>query len=322
MLLLISFHATHMHGMEVAWKESSTLHSTPRILDDDTYGIEPYMGGTLVLYNWEKDHVSWQIHVDGAAGFCLIDRLLYINQTRLNEIVVLKANGQEQARISHPLINNPHSLCQTSQGLLLTSTGLDCILELTLQGKLLYAWNGLEHGYGETRQGKKRTVDLTQDHRYRFYATNEHTTHINSARFIHPTDESLLLATLFHQGTIVSIDRRTGKATTMVADLHHPHDIRPLNRTGGWMVSDTGMHRVVIYNHDWSLTRTISGNYNWVQCAVPVADGSIVLADTNHHQIVRVYDEPGHREARKFPPDWRIFHIEEITQQQWNVFLS
>lgn len=321
MLLLISFHAVFMHTIELSWKEeafSRALGASFARFRRWTY--EPYAGGTVVLFDWERNQVLWQILVDGASGFCFHQGLLYINQMRLNEIVVVNGQGQELRRLSHPLFNNLHSLVETQRGLLVTSTGIDSILEIDADGHCLSTWFASDHGYDTTRWGHKRMVDRTEDHRFRYYPTASHTTHVNAAR---PADdtECQLFATLFHQGTGILIDRATGSTTTLVQGLCHPHDIRRTGQ-GEWMIADTGNHRVAFFDQAWQCTHEIRGGFNWVQCAIPLCDGGVLVADTNHHRLVRCLSSraPQEQETRRFPPDWRIFQVEEISEEERTFF--
>ncbi len=322
-LLAISFHSTHMKVIRAIWQQAQRhiRQDLPAISAQPIMrqGTEFYTGGTFVLFHWEKNQVIWQIDIDGPTGFCLWRDALYIAMMRLGDIVVLNGYGQEVHRFSHRALNNLHTITPTNRGFLVTNSGLDALCELDSRGNMLYEWSALDHGYPSLPGGQVRTIDYSLDQRYIFYATAGHTTHINSACFADP-EERTILATLFHQGTIIAIDRLGSDTQTLLGGLKSPHDLRRYPH-GGWIVSDTGHHQALILNDHWEVTHTITGDFDWVQSSAPLRDGSVIIADTNHHRLVRVYPNEHHyREIRAFPPDWRIFLVQEITAEESDFF--
>lgn len=309
-LLAISFHGTHMNSQRFLWKQNNLLSSsagTPSVTGQ--VGCQPYNGGMFVLYDWERDQVVWQAEVDGAMGYCWHQERLYINLLRFGEILVLDADGHEVQRISHPSFNDLHTIVPTRRGFLLTSTGIDSILEIDHAGELLYEWSALEHGYHLLDAHQPRTLDRSLDQRYMLYLTSSHTTHVNSARFA-DVEEEVMLATFFVQGTIVAIHRPSGQADIVVRGLSRPHDLRP-SLGGSWVVSDTANNQTLILDKDWRLVRRIALDFDWVQSSAPLPDGSIVIADANHHRLVRAYPH-GEYEIRAFPPDWRVYLVDTV----------
>jgi hypothetical protein len=320
-LLAISFHATRINVIRSRW-QAEKRNERHDVFSQQTIGMrgtEQYAGGTFIVFDWEKNQVVWHIDIDAVAGFCWHEGLLFLNRIRSGEIVAVDGYGHEIRRISHPGLNDLHTIVATSRGFLLTSSGTDSIIELDQQGHLLYEWCALDHGYRYLPNNQERILDRSLDQRYMIYPTPGHTTHVNSARFADPGEE-VILATLFHQGTVVTIDRESGNACTVVDNLKLPHDIRPFAEEG-WILSDSGHNRTLILNKNWEIVRLIDMDFDWVQSSAPLSDGSIVIADTNHHCLIRVY--PGERrppEVRAFPTEWRIFLIEEVPQEANNFF--
>lgn len=312
--LAISFHGTRMSSVRALWEERRARPSVSRYNLDAMpmmrWGCEPYSGGTFVVYDWEAGQVVWQVDIDGATGFCWHERFLYVNMLRLGDILVLDGQGREQYRLSNRLLNNLHTIVPTRSGFLISSTGVDSIFEIDRVGNIIYEWCALDQGFDHTVDGRVRALDRTQDHRYIEYPTPAHTTHVNGARFA-AADEQTILATLFHQGTIIAIDRRSGRSRILVDGLLAPHDLRP-HPHGGWVVSDTRRNQVLLFDEDWRVERRIAHDFNWVQSAAPLNDGSVIVADANHNRLVRVYPGNEPTEIRIFPPDWRIYLIEEV----------
>jgi len=321
-LLAVSFHGTHMNSQRFLWKQNTLLSSSgsdgaPPVMDQE--GCQPYIGGMFVLYDWERDQVVWQIEVDGAMGYCWHQERLYINLLRFGEILVLDGDGREVQRISHPAFNDLHSIVPTRRGFLLTSTGIDSIIEIDHKGELIYEWSALEHGYHLLGNRQPRNLDRSLDHRYMLYPTSSHTIHVNSARFA-DAEEEVILATFFVQGTIVAIHRQSGQAEIVVRGLSRPHDVRPY-MDGCWIVSDTTNNQALILDKDWRIVRRIAQDFDWVQSSAPLPDGSIVLADSNHHRLVRAYPHEEY-EIRAFPPDWRVYLVDAVPDEYATVFQS
>jgi hypothetical protein len=322
-LVAVTFHSLRITAQHSVWSnrqklDGKRLQKAGISTDQFMFKCEPYVSGTFVVFNWEENRVVWQIAIDGPTGFCWHEEYLYINLMRLNEIVVLDGYGHELQRFSHPHLNNIHSIQPTNQGFLLTSTGTDSIIEIDKIGNLLYEWCALDHGYATLLNGEERTIDYTQDQRRIFYPTAFHTTHVNSARFA-DLNESKILATLFHQGTIIEIEKESGKVKTLMDNLCNPHDLRPFY--DGWLVANTANNQVLVLDMYWQIQQDITMGFNWVQSSTPMSDRSIIIADTNNHRLVRVYQDTQHTtQVRSFPSDWRIYQVEEVPARYKEFF--
>src|SRR5690348_10614389 len=120
-LVAISFYATHMHFVRALWHRRGHHPVDPdeeRHLAVAREGCEEYVGGAFVVFDWEQDRVTWQLPLNGAAGFCWQDGLLYVNMMRLCETVTVDGVGREQHRISHRSFNNLHTIVPTRRGFL------------------------------------------------------------------------------------------------------------------------------------------------------------------------------------------------------------
>src|SRR5207237_9214072 len=89
--------------------------------------------------------------------------------------------------------------------------------------------------YGLTPNGRPRVKKKAPDHRKILYRTLQQTTHINSAAEL---PDGRFLATLFHQGMIIVIDRETGAWQPVLEGLDHPHAVRVLDENH-FTVADT-----------------------------------------------------------------------------------
>src|ERR1700730_17934845 len=113
----------------------------------------------------------------------------------------------EYDAVSLPMFNMLHSLSRTKRGYLVASTGLDAVLEFTRAGELLWSWWATEHGFERTPTGELRVIDKESDHRGVKYGTLAQTTHVTS---VSELPDGTILASLFHQGMIIAIDRASG----------------------------------------------------------------------------------------------------------------
>src|SRR5262249_50482258 len=150
--------------------------------------------------------------------------------------------------------------------LLLTSCGTDAIIEVSTEGVETWTWLAAEHGYAVTPHGHRRSIDRRNDHRLVTVPTLEQATHCNSAVPGTVAGRPAVLASLFHQGEVVAIDRRTGRREVLASGLSNPHSIRPAR--DGWLVSDSQASSVVVLDERFRVRRTIDGDFNWVQDAL------------------------------------------------------
>lgn len=325
-LIGISFQFVYSHVMSSLWEKAvmrlaaGTSNTDEELSPMTKQGCQAYTGGMFMIYDWEQNQPIWQIDIDRPSGFCWYNNLLYINSLRMSDIIILDGNGYEQGRISHPYFNDLHSIVPTTQGFLVTSTGIDSILEIDQHGTLLYHWCAVDQGYPLMENGCPREIDFSLDHRYFVYHTPTHTTHPNSA--ILTESEEIIYTTLFKQGSIISIDRKSNKAKTLVSGLKHPHDLRPYP-SGGWIVSDSRGNQTLLFDENWKLVRCISKDFNWVNSSAPLSDGSIIIADSDNNRIIRVYENDRiPYEVRTFPSEWGIYHIEEVPSTYKDLFRS
>ncbi len=126
--------------------------------------------------------------------------------------------------------------------LLISSSGLDLIKEYDINsGRCSYEWLAWEHGYAKSRDPESgETVWLTRSpseaerrrrrgERVRLLENpqNEHLPTAMRAAFINSADYSdrpgKLIATFFHEGKVVEIDRESGSTRDLLNDLKNPH---------------------------------------------------------------------------------------------------
>jgi hypothetical protein len=250
--------------------------------------------GTFVIYDWDTREIIWQADwaptVVTPAGYCFADGIMYLcdlEGASIFQVDVDQQPGRLLKRISHPYLNDLHSLERTSRGLLLTCSGTDLIIELDLDGGSLYEWWATEHGYSMTPSGKVRSSGRGLEHRHQYYHTRYHTTHINDATF-RDSDERYLLALLFHQGELIQIDRalppEKQKAEVLLDGLARPHGLEKI--PGGWLLCNSLSKELILLDEDLKIADRIEYDGGWIQDCTMLSSGRILLNDVDNHRLV------------------------------------
>jgi hypothetical protein len=154
-------------------------------------------------------------------------------------------------------------------------------------------------------------------------ATDNRSTHVNSALLI---DDKTLLATLFHQGQIVRIQRDTGDAEVVFDGLDHPHCIR--RREKGFLVSDTRGDRIILFDKNMNVEREISYGASWIQDTFEGKDGSLFsisncdifaedLGSAGTNGVVQLDRETGKVKKRLDAGEQpRLYQFKPVTEEE------
>ncbi|TXL15453.1 hypothetical protein BMR05_03825 [Methylococcaceae bacterium HT4] len=229
-------------------------------------------------------------------------------------ILRLNDQGEIDLVIKHPLFSQLRSLRRTKNGLLITSSGIDAILEVDLQGEIIWSWFGTEQGYSTEYGGGERTIDRDFDHRTLCYPGRLQTTHLNSA-IVDPYDASKILTILFYQGKVARIDRATLELDIVIEDLNGAHHIRPHSK--GYMLSNSRKGETRIFDRNFKPLNTIAGTsplfpVKWVQDTIELPFGSHLIADCNSFNLRERDQNDRERKFNTKMPN-RIFQIEPVS---------
>ncbi|TXL20563.1 hypothetical protein BMR06_04250 [Methylococcaceae bacterium HT5] len=229
-------------------------------------------------------------------------------------ILRLNDQGEIDLVIKHPLFSQLRSLRRTKNGLLITSSGIDAILEVDLQGEIIWSWFGTEQGYSTKYGGAERTIDRDFDHRTLCYPGRLQTTHLNSA-IVDPYDASKILTILFYQGKVARIDRATLELDIVIEDLNGAHHIRPHSK--GYMLSNSRKGETRIFDRNFKPLNTIAGTsplfpVKWVQDTIELPFGSHLIADCNSFNLRERDQNDRERKFNTKMPN-RIFQIEPVS---------
>ncbi len=211
--------------------------------------------------------------------------------------------------LSLPSFNLLHSLTRTQRGYLVASTGLDAILEFTRDGEILWDWWATEHGFEYTPTGERRVIDKSADYRGTKFGTLAQTTHVNSAAEL---PDGRILASLFHQGMIIAIDRETGNWQTVLEGLDHPHAIRVLSNDY-ITLADTGRGRalmVKIKDGKGTIEREVNAQTTWLQDSYyDQHSDAWILVDGKNTRVTVRSGTNGDRLLKQYnlDPEWRLY---------------
>ncbi|CAF2958320.1 unnamed protein product [Rotaria sp. Silwood2] len=304
-------------------KDSSTGTGKSLVgIEGNQEGFESPLGGKFIIINWINKEIVYMLDLDAPAGFFIDSTHLYIANNRLNYISVIDLNTRiEIRRIDNRAFNCLHSIHYIieNQTILVTSTGIDAIIQVNLQGEILHDWYATEHEYTMTPKGEQRNVLRDFDHHHYTYPTLHQTTHVNSAIIL---NEDYVLATLFHQGSLVQIDQRNGKSKILLSGLNCPHGIKRFKSVKKhnieWMLCNTKQNEILFLNDSFKITQKMFfEDVHWLQDASQIHNENIIIADANNSRIIEI-DPILNTVISEFnySTDWRIYQISDLTDFQ------
>jgi hypothetical protein len=206
--------------------------------------------------------------------------------------------------------------------LLITCSGNDAILELDLNGNVLWEWWAPEHGYNLSPSGKERTSGRGQEHRDQYYHTRYHATHVNTAVMRDP-GERYVLALLFHQGQLIQIDRSLPEAEQhaeiLLEGLARPHTLEQFE--GGWFCCNSLAKEFLVLNHDLKIAERIPYEGGWIQSCTRLSNGHVLLNDVDMNRVVEFAGKPleiiG---ATPYDANWRMGELVEVPRHHEGSF--
>ncbi|MCK5028599.1 MAG: hypothetical protein KAR57_03125 [Bacteroidales bacterium] len=230
-----------------------------------------------------------------------------------NRVYVIHENGTEV--IQDPWFSFIHTIDIRGSKVLISSSGYDVIFEYDfLTNKKTFEWfaweNGFNHGLdpetGEklylTRnieesaqykaEGKKHI--LITDPKNQTLPTSQRAAFINSVVY-DPNDKNKVIATFFHEGSVFSIDIKSGKSTKLLDGLKSPHGGKRRNNeyvatstTGGSFVTGN------LNNNKHYKFQNIEGkselllDFEWIQNSV--ISGSLVVSIDSNRNCFVIFD--------------------------------
>src|SRR5947209_1108998 len=263
MKLLLSCISTKHSVLKQHWTESSEQMQCPLTVLGSYQKPRQDLGGLLCLIE-DMGCSQKTLDLKMAAGMVTSDRGVFVTSFGSVHEVDTDLGIIHRNVVSLPVFNALHSISRTRRGYLVASTGLDLLVEFNRDGELLWNWWATDHGFELTPTGQHREIDRSADHRTIQYGTLSQTTHINSAAELY---DGKFLASLFHQGMVIAIDRERGTWTTVLEGLDHPHSVRVLDEEH-FSVADTVHGRALLvrlHEGKGSIINEIDVGTSWLQ---------------------------------------------------------
>jgi hypothetical protein len=207
---------------------------------------------------------------------------------------------------THPCFNDLHSIRRTENGFLVASSGTDGVFEVDTGGALRWQWWATDHGFEADHFGTVRALDKTADHRAIEYDTWLHTTHVNAAAEL---DADHVLATLFQQGTLAALDRKTGAVTPVMESLSRPHAIRCAGRELTLADSKKGLGITGHVDADLRFTAdgVVQVESGWLQDWQHVDDDLYLAVDGEHSRVLFMTSAGKLVREDRFDPNWYLY---------------
>ena len=310
MRLLLSCISTKHSALKKHWTDTGQQVACPLTVLGSRQKPDEDPGGLLCLIE-DLGATQKTLELRMAAGMVASEHGLFVTAFNAihevdSQLTTLHANS-----ITSPLFNALHSISRTRRGYLVTSTGLDLVLELSHSGEVLWSWWATEHGFERTPDGELRQLDKERDYRDVKFGTLQQTTHVNAVAEL---ADGRVLATLFHQGMVIAIDRESGNWQPILEGLDHPHAVRVLDEQY-FTVADTVNGKALLARLDSSGKRalveeSVDAGTNWLQDAsYDGAHDAWVLVDGKHSCIHLRRGRAGKQSIARIDldPEWRLY---------------
>jgi hypothetical protein len=313
MKVLLSCISTKHSVLKQHWTQSSQQAQCPLTVLGSYQKPQQDLGGLLCLIE-DMGCSQKTVELEMAAGIVASERGLFITSFGSIHEVDADLGSVHQHVVSSPLFNALHSISRTRRGYLVASTGLDLLLEFKRNGEILWSWWATDHGFALTPTGRPRMIQKAADHRKIRYGTLQQTTHLNSAVEL---SDGRFLATLFHQGMVIAIDRETGEWQPVLEGLDHPHCVRVLDEEH-FTVADTVRGRALlasINGQGGKIEAEIDTGTSWLQdCRYDSHHDCWVLVDGKNSRILLRRGRTGKKTLAQFDfdPEWRLYEAQIV----------
>lgn len=308
MSILVSCISTRHSVLKRHWQAMDQHTRLPRKVRGSVKKPEVDLGGCLAIVA-EDGQVLAQDTLDQPSGlFSWRDEILVACRTTIHSYDHSLALHRRD-RLASQYFNALHTVRSSRRGILIVSTGLDLLLELDEQGKVLWRWWAHDHGLDCTPLGRQRALDRSMDYRDTVFGTLQQATHVNSA-IEAPNGE--ILATLFHQNMVIGIDRFSGEWRPIITDLPHLHSVRTLDDRH-FSVVDTERGRVLIVEYtSGQVVASVSVVTRWLQDALYDANQKrwlLVDGEKSRILIRKGNDGSGAETVLQLNPEWRLYEV-------------
>ena len=293
---------------------------------------EPSLGGvaSVSLEGGELQDISLLAKLKEPRGLDFKNNAFAVSSE--NKVYVLTNEFQV---ISNPYFSFIHTVNFSpyqSQNILISSSGLDCIFEFDLKTKkFVWEWFAWENGYAigydsilqkeiyitrkeelaKKWQNEGKAVLLINNPSQQSLPTAQRTAFINSVNY-HQTREDKIIATLFHKGQLISIDKITYSSEVILDNLVHPHggtssnfECMATSTNSGEIVQMSNGIEKRYFSHNLLGKPSSLKDMEWLQNSIKI-DQHILTIDSNRNTfiifnpILEMYD------CIPFDPNWAV----------------
>jgi hypothetical protein len=313
MRLLLSCISTKHSVLKDHWTASSEQTACPLTVLGSFEKPKQDLGGLLCFI--EEDGTRKVVDLNLAAGMVDSENGVFVTTFSGVHEINPETGALRQDVVSLPLFNALHSISRSRRGYLVASTGVDLLVEFNRQGEVLWTWWATDHGFDLTPTGERRELDKTVDQRVQKFGTLAQTTHVNSVAEL---PDGRILATLFHQGTVIAIDRETGAWQTLLEGLDHPHAVRVLDEEH-FTIADTVHGKALLVSlkgQKASIETVVDAGTDWLQdCRYDARHNCWVLVDGKNSRIVLRQGPSGEQTLAQYDldPEWRLYEAHVLA---------
>ena len=310
MYILVSYLSTNYKELREHWRKHSVLKKQGKRGSDRPFLGE--LGGKVELIDWQTKSIKWEMKLNSPAGvyYDSLTGLIFVNSLQKGQILCVSMKEKRIVEIiNNQYFNKPHTLTRTKKGFLVSSTGLDAIIEVDMKGETIYSFFFNELWYPIDQMGNRRAIDLGKNHQGVEYPSLNQTTHVNYARYL-DNEERYIVATLFHPGELVVVDRASGDVSIKMSGLKNPHNFKPAGNN--FILCNTSRGHVFIMDKFFNVINTVGLNkgLSWVQDAFWSSESdTIFIADADNHRIVEFNCNSEQKGEYAFSENFRIFEV-------------
>lgn len=307
----------------------------------------PYVYGFVAAFPLSHDRLNWTL-AESEWAFSALEPYavdIWGNKMALagaNYVWLINMDTGEVRPYRDPWLSQAHTVQFSADGkrLLVTSAGFDAILEFDTETRqVVWQWFAWDHGFDRSKLGhyvvrshkKSETLKamgqevLFVDDPAKFefgIPTRLSPAHINSARYDIP---GRILASLFHQGAGIVVDKATGEAREVISDLVNPHKFSRRNR-GGYFISDTRRGKLIFMDKNYRPTAeiTLAGTSGierssllseFLQNGTELKDGLFACVDIHRNSLWLIDVKRRRYRGVKFPVEWSVHDVTSLRQE-------
>lgn len=265
------------------------------------------------------------------------------------ENVVHVINNKGVERIDNPWFSYIHTVqfnhCHAADRLLVSSSGFDCIFEYDLSSfEKTWEWFAWEHGFKkgiDPETGKEILLTRGKEEASYFRVTGKDHLYISDpgkqvlptaqrAAFINSVlydckRKGKLLATFFHEGSVYTIDMKTGNCEILIEGMMSPHGGRDYKDI--YMATSTATGELRFSDGRRIDFSRLPGKpeelaeLEWLQNSAPFPD-CIITIDANRNSFVLIDPVNEQFDLVPFDPNWAIQDIAEIKDPETAILVK